>query len=642
MTSPPPSLWFRACLIKLPETTYIFSSPSNWAANSGSFSAYSQERGRGDRKRRHFLLPRPVGRICPGAREPVTAVAGPARGGEPSLLEVWPLTNEGSPPGEAATPCASIVTRYESNMPTFDLTREPWITCARLDGTAVELGLRDVLTNAQQLKSLANESPLLDAALLRLCVAILHSCLGKSGPPLWKALQAQGRFDGAKISAYLDKWNSGFDLFDAERPFFQVARLVEQSKNYEAGRKPAREIIIEQSRYGAPRELFESRPSEGASISFAVAARWLVATQAFTTGGLLSRDAANGDPTAAKAGPLCGLAVVTIKGSTLFETLLLNLVRYPDEQTFPSTEQDAPAWEQAPLNKFEKRPCRGWLDWLTWQSRRMQLFANEAGVDEFLLLNGRELLTATDEPPTEPMSAYRYHDGLKKMLPIAFSRERALWRDSTALYQVAETEQFRAARVVADLTKRDVNHEQELRLQVYGQLPNKASVIFTRAETIPLPVKLLQDEKLVGILRDELARAETAQSALRGALTWAFQQILSLGDRKPDSKDVASLLESSRALSYYWAGVKPHFDTFIIDLVRTGGEAQTLERFRSALAAEAEARFEQAVLNSATPTRAMKGLARGRNKLTLDLIKAGVRTRRNDDPGIKTHEEATT
>lgn len=510
-------------------------------------------------------------------------------------------------------------------MPKFDLTTEPWIVCIKADGSPEQLGLRDVLARAHELKALGNESPLLDAALLRLCLAILHRCFGPSDKQAWRALQAAQRFDAAKIGAYLDAWRSGFDLFDAERPFFQVARLVEQSKNYTTGLKPAREIIAEQSSYGGPRELFASRPSEGETIPFAVAARWLVAIQAFATGGLLTRDTANGDPTSATAAPLCSTAVVTIRGRTLFDTLLLNLVTYPAARIFPWTAKDAPAWELPPQPKFTKRPCHGWLDWLTWQSRRIQLIPHDdSGIGSFLLLNGCEVMTAENIDIVDPMAARRYSDTQKKFLPIAFTTDRAVWRDSTALYQVTESSDVRGARVVEELAQRKVPDAQELELQLYGQRPNKASISFTRSEVVPLPAKLIHNPELVAILRDELAKAEAAQSALRSALYLAFQHVLSLGERKPPGEEVGNMIENSRGIPKYWGRLKTAFDAFLVSLVETDGSATSVSEFRSAIWREAGEAFRAAALSSSSSTRALKAFTLGYDKLQLELRKAGL------------------
>src|SRR5581483_3989392 len=108
-------------------------------------------------------------------------------------------------------------------MPSFDLIDEPWLPCVRPDGAAVELGLRQALAGAHELGELYDPSPLVTVALHRLLLAILHRAYrGPAVPAAWRAIWNAGRFDPAVIDAYLDRWRHRFDLFDPERPFYQV------------------------------------------------------------------------------------------------------------------------------------------------------------------------------------------------------------------------------------------------------------------------------------------------------------------------------------------------------------------------------------------------------------------------------------
>lgn len=507
-------------------------------------------------------------------------------------------------------------------MNSFNLVDEPWISCADPSGTTREYSLIELFSQAHELRGLANESPLIDAAVLRLLLAILHRCFGPKDNAAWMMLRQGGSFPRKPLEAYLKEWHGRFDLFHGETPFYQVPKLVDQTTNYERGKKPAREMIAEQSSYGAPRELFASRPDESFPIDFGAAARWLVSLQAFHTGGLLTRDVNNGDPTSVQAAPLCGSAVVTLQGDNLFEALLLNLLPYPDSRIFPSSRDDAPAWERPPLTKFRRRACRGWLDWLTWQSRRIQLFGDaQYGVTEFILLGGNEL--QAENPPRDPMCAYKKHDKFG-WVPIRFTQERALWRDSVALVHIPSSgrEGFRGPEAVSQLASRGGEHGRSLRLQVYGQMPNKASIVLTRTETLPLPVALLERGELIGCISDELKKAEDAQLALRSALFWALQNVLATGDRDPDAKDVTALLDSTQGVPRYWANVKPLFDRFLLELAEDEDHAS--KRFRSGLRATSLAVFDQSVNASSRASRALKGFTVGRIKLLGELAKSGL------------------
>ncbi|HEY5960095.1 MAG TPA: type I-E CRISPR-associated protein Cse1/CasA, partial [Polyangiaceae bacterium] len=432
------------------------------------------------------------------------------------------------------------------------------------------------------------------------------------------------RFDMAALGAYLAKWSSHFDLFHPETPFYQVPRLVEQSTNYQRGKKPAREMIAEQSSYGAPRELFESRPDEFAPISAAAAARWLVSMQAFHTGGLLTRDAGNGDPTSVQAAPLCGVAVVTVFGRNLFETLMLNLLPYPDAGIFATSADDSPAWEKPASERYRKRAPKGWLDWLTWQSRRIQLFGDaEKGVESFLLLSGNDL--SSSEAPRDAMCAYRETEKFG-YLPIRFSEEKALWRDSVALVQCQDEDTahgLRSARVVAALARRSVEAGQDLKLHVYGQIPNKASIVLTRREVVPIPTQLIDSPELVGTIREVIQLAEEIQQALRESLFLAAQRVLGLGDRNPDKKDIRQLLDGTQAVQRFWAALKPAFDRFLMTLPTDSNEAAM--QFRLAARKEAVNSFSQAARQLGNEGRTLKGFALGQSHLNRELARLNPR-----------------
>lgn len=521
-------------------------------------------------------------------------------------------------------------------MTEFDLIERPWIACTDFHGTTRELGLREVLERAHELRGLANESPLVDAALLRLLLAILHHCFrGPEDRQAWMDLRARGALDGAALGRYFAERRDRFDLFHDQHPFYQVPRLIKQSANYERGQKPAREMIAEQSSYGGPRALFESRPSDDFPLPPATAARWLVALQAFHTGGLLTRDATNGDPTSVRAAPLCAVAVVTVRGTSLFDTLVLNLVPYPDSNVFSTdVAEDRPAWDREPQTKFTKRNPRGWLDWLTWQCRRIQLLPDgEGNVGSFLLLAGTEL--ASDRPPEDPMCAYLERNPKLGKLPLGFSDERSIWRDSAALFQIQKDPKLHSARVVSELATRKVR-DRRLQLQLYGQVPNKASLVLTATEVVPLPLELIEQPDLVVRVKEELATAESVQPALRGALFVAAQHVLSVGDRKPESKEIGALVESTQAIPRFWAALKPAFDEFLQTLPKDAEAA--VSTFRTAMCSEARTAFERAAAQLASPSRALKGLAMGRAKLARELYplrpeaKKPAPTQREDSP----------
>ena len=71
-----------------------------------------------------------------------------------------------------------------------------------------------------------------------------------------------------------------------------------------------------------------------------------------------------------------------VQNESLFQTLALNLIRYPDranDAVMPCIRLDAPAWEMDDPCKPDRSVPFGYLDYLTWQSRRVLLLPKTLG-----------------------------------------------------------------------------------------------------------------------------------------------------------------------------------------------------------------------------------------------------------------------
>ena len=322
----------------------------------------------------------------------------------------------------------------------FDLVREPWIPCLRaVDGRSEELGLLAVLARAHELREISDPSPLVTITLHRLLLAILHRVLdGPRSPQAWWDLWNQGRFDHARFEAYFRRWSERFDLFHPEYPFYQTAGLPEEKSQVSAKLTP------EVASPGNAVLLFDH--TLDSALTPSEAARALIAYHAFAVGGLVTYLPGEEKHRSAKAGPLAGSAVALVRGPTLFHTLLLNLHRYDpeDDVPCPADPDDAPCWEQnAPITPVD-RPPRGYLDYLTWQSRRSRLIptADADGqivVRRAVILKGFQLPDDFEQPRVETMVAFVKNPAPRKgedpWKPIGFNTERAIWRDSLALMQ---------------------------------------------------------------------------------------------------------------------------------------------------------------------------------------------------------------
>ena len=123
----------------------------------------------------------------------------------------------------------------------FNLIDERWMPCIRNDGSRDELGLRNVLAQAHQLREIVGDTPLETVTLHRLLLVILHRVFGPESRSAWvKLWQSSSGFAMTDIEAYLARPDiyKRFDLFDPEKPFFQ-------SRYPKAGEKSVISMVLQ-------------------------------------------------------------------------------------------------------------------------------------------------------------------------------------------------------------------------------------------------------------------------------------------------------------------------------------------------------------------------------------------------------------
>jgi len=330
-------------------------------------------------------------------------------------------------------------------MASFNLVDQCWLPCEMPDGSVRDLGLAETLARARDIRSIVDPSPLVTAALYRLLLAILHRVVGPKTIGEWERLWKAGTFP-ADVLAYLDCWRSRFDLFSAEHPFYQTAGLGER---YCVSVSCLRQELASGEAIAL---LNHDAVKESLALDCPTAARHLIAHQAFALGGLVSRDAP--EHKSANAAPLAKGAIVLVRGRSLFETLLLNLHRYNPEvnDPFECEEDDCPAWERNEPTQPEDRYPLGYLDLLTWQSRRIRLFPDLESdgslcVRRVVIMKGYQFPDGFTLSGRETMLSFSKRrnpePGQDPFPPLAFREDRALWRDSLALFQSVAGQRYR-------------------------------------------------------------------------------------------------------------------------------------------------------------------------------------------------------
>jgi len=519
----------------------------------------------------------------------------------------------------------------------FNLIGEKWIPCVMHDGQREDLSLLDALTRADEVREIFDESPLITIALHRLLLAVLHRNFGPSNFKTWQSLWQAGKWDAGKLIEYLQEWRHRFDLFDRKRPFYQVL-IMNDAEHHPAV------LLKQEASTGNNATLFDhSFNDTPTSLSPADAARCLIARQAFSIGGGISKPFNFYGATLTR-----GISMLAL-GDNLFQTLALNLMIYNEEKPIANTSRDLPAWEydQPATPQKEGSQVSGYLDYLTWQSRRIHLIpegeptvVSRCQIQQNLRLPESPLIF-------DPFKCYLV-DKDRGFRPLPLSTSKALWRDSHTLFQQSaqpgdgaakRPELFnQLARIDAARDDGSIEARPSYALAAYGFAtdPGKAaSVLLWSRERLPLPLGYLDDQALTASLGDALGFAEEVARTLRASVRHLAKLLLAPDSdassaRQPDKNDIGNLAHSFAAEAFYWSRLEPHFKTLLIalpqdvradeydrDILRYG--ETTVPEWARTLQRTAWAAFEETTRSLDSSARNLKAVAAAERQLRRTL-----------------------
>jgi len=526
----------------------------------------------------------------------------------------------------------------------FNLIDQRWIPCLRDGGTRDELSLRDTLTQAHQLREIRGDTPLETAALHRLLLAVLHCVFdGPKNRPAWIEMwkQGQGQFGGQPVEDYLLRADiyPRFDLFHPQRPFYQ-------SLDPRAGEKSVITLVLQMAS-GNNATLFDHHTEQvGVALTPSQAARTLIASQAFGIGGL------SGLPDKFTDAPCAKGTVFFAASISVFETLMLNLVRYYEDEPLPqSNADDCPAWEMDDPFVPDRNLPRGYLDYLTWHNRRIWLYpeisAQGVVVKRMSWAPGLRLQAEDIDPMKQ------YIAGKEGFRVLCFQPERALWRDSAVLLRVGDKDKPpHIVKWMADLAERPpkvLEATRQYRLMALGLAKDRASLDFMRAENLPLSVEFLTNKDCVSDLSTALELAEKTGKLLNRCaflLAWlirtpstpdknfdestkGFDEQMRIdskiasgkNDRSKDreAQQVYQLFSSFGVERLYWSQLEVHFHRLIQDLPSQSEVA--IEKWRDHLRQVARAAFSQAVAYAGTDRRAQRAIVKAEEQFRFGLAR---------------------
>ncbi|MFC0529058.1 type I-E CRISPR-associated protein Cse1/CasA [Phytohabitans kaempferiae] len=455
-------------------------------------------------------------------------------------------------------------------MPSFDLTKEPWLPVICLDGRLEEVSLTSLFHRAHEIRHVIGQTPPMTAALHRLVLALACRVYQPLDSNSWTELWRNERLPTQQLDDYLLKHPGRFDVFDKQRPFFQCPAVATVAASSAAKLVPYRST-------GNNTTLFDHTTSrDEIMLAPAEAARWLVTLQAYDPGGLKSPYTKE---KSSQAAPANWFGMVLVEGSNLKETLLLNLMPYdPDgEQPRNTFPKDRPVWEaDPPAPEPDKRHPLGWTDLLTWPSRRVWLAHRQVGdqtvVDRVVITPGTRLEAAPED--NEWMAAYRRPEVRKGQksaaaagwYPIRLRDLRGVWRHSRELFLAPELSEERRRQRPATLDhvarmvgRKVISDDAVYTLRVFGQqLDSKSTVVHqVLEEAVAAPVALLKAAHQVAgrIIGHSIELADQVGSALNQM------------EREYRAELHGSPAAPSLELAY-WPSLAVPFDRFLWDLAK--------------------------------------------------------------------------
>jgi CRISPR system Cascade subunit CasA len=404
------------------------------------------------------------------------------------------------------------------------------------------------------------------ASLYRLLLCSLGRVFGPHNATDWVQIRQNKAFDRQSLQDYFERWQSRFDLFDKQRPFFQAG---------DPRVKPKMLLkMVPHLSSGNNATLFDhSTEAIGVTFTPDEAALYLIALQYYGLGGLsgLRDDKFTGAP------PSRGISFF-VQGQNLFETLLLNMIRIGDDQlhAIPTSdeERDMPGWEMEDPFQPRQTPY-GLFDYLTWHNRRVLFFPeweNRAVVVRKMTeAPGLRMENQFIDGVTIRDPYQYYRQGSQGPLVLRFNEDRAVWRDSASLFRFEGGADLPAPSNLTWLhtlyLMRKLEKKAAYRVNALGMAADKAKVLFYGDESLPLPSEYLEDAARVANLQIALNKAESLSKTLFAAVSGMAEIILSfdsdLKGSKPDAKMVDAMRSHLRGDRVFWSGLENGFYTLV-------------------------------------------------------------------------------
>ncbi len=454
----------------------------------------------------------------------------------------------------------------------FNLVDRPWLPCVTLDGEYKPMSLRALFEHAHEIRELVTEHPLTIPALMGILHCIIYRAIdGPKDIPQWAAMLKTGMF-GREVQDYLRKWKPRFDLFCTKTPFYQTADLTNLDKNGKPSGGVPITTIVQQLSSGNNKTVFDhTLDSDGLSLTLAESAIALITIQNSGLRGT-NKKATNkfGYQKSFSDAQLANGSVLLLRGRSLFETIVLNLLPRKGNSPIPNSPNDCPVWEFPPEIALESgnTNIRGYLHLLTPLCRHIRLVPEikdgEVVVTRVHIAQG-EVFRVKDPRFAYSKPKEDSHDGLPKKMQSS----RAAWRDSEALFGLSDNRP-RSFVNVADAMNTGFIASDRMQKYVctaHGMMNKNAKISDWRTERLQVPATIFVNKEAVEALLAGVDIAETIGDHIGKAIAKAASIILPKA--KDDRKNLIKHM-SDNSKTFYWQELDLPFQDFVFSLPDDG------------------------------------------------------------------------
>jgi CRISPR system Cascade subunit CasA len=452
----------------------------------------------------------------------------------------------------------------------FNLVEKPWVPCIKLNGDPITLSLKDVFNQAHELREFTTEHPLTISALMGILHCVIYRATdGPKDTKQWAAMLKTDRF-GTDIQDYLTKQRDRFDLFSPHAPFYQTTNLASLEKNDKLAENVLITKMVQQLASGNNKTVFDhTLDRDATSLTPAETVLALITFQNAALRGLISKK--NKKEITGSDAQLSNGMVIMLKGRTLFDMIMLNLLPRKSNDPVPSTKEDCAVWDLDPKTEPVTGvvSIHGYMHLLTPKCRHILLIPEIDGgkvvVRRMHIAQGEVFRVRKDPRFAYSKPKEEGRDGL----PRKMQSSRVLWRDSEALFGLGENRPQVLANIAAAMDNGFIPYDRFVKhvCIAYGMISKKAKISDWRNDRLQVPASIFIDKQAVGTLLSGVDIAEDIANHIGSAISKAVSIIMpkAKDDRK---KLIKQMSENSKA--FYWQEIDLPFQRFILALPDDG------------------------------------------------------------------------